>query len=296
MSFTEVMATIEEVLKHELVKISDTSVTVATVLIFLIVVIVTFTLSSVFKHAIRRGFKSRGIDDEGKIGITSRLVHYSTVVIGLAIGFNMLGIDLTGLFAAGAVFGVVIAFAMQNISQNFVSGVILLAERTIKPGDILEVEGKRVRVVNMGIRATIAVTRDNEEIIIPNSILVQSMVTNYTLGDRLFRLSAVVGVAYESDMKLVLETLERVARELPWRHQERDSVVQLREFGNSSVNFRVSVWIDDPWGMHGRGLSLLNEAIWWGLKNASITIAFPQVDVHFDRSVEKALSGLDKNN
>ena len=201
---------------------------------------------------------------------------------------NTLGINLTALFAAGAVFAVAIGFAMQNISQNFVSGVILLLERAIKPGDVLEVEGRIVRVRDMGIRATIGRTMDEEDIIIPNSQLVASPVKNYTLKDSLYRLRTVVGVVYSSDMARVRQVLERTAQELDWKSTHQPPRILMKEFGDSSVNFEVSLWIEDPWTMQQRR-NELNEAVWWALKDAGITIAFPQLDVHFDPQVVGSL-------
>ena len=211
--------------------------------------------------------------------------------MGIAVALHTVGINLTALFAAGALFAVALGFAMQNITQNFASGVILLVERSIKPGDILKVEGKLVKVIRMGIRATVSRTLDDEEIIIPNAVLVQNSVTNYTLKDKLYRLRAMVGVVYWSDMALVRETLEKVARQIPWRVENLDPRILLRQFGSSSVDYEVSVWIDDPWRLQLR-LSELHEAIWWALKEAGITIAFPQVDVHLDPPVMRSLEGL----
>ncbi|MFH1844578.1 MAG: mechanosensitive ion channel domain-containing protein, partial [bacterium] len=177
-----------------------------------------------------------------------------------------------------------------NIVQNFVSGIILLAERTIKPGDVLQVDGRFVKVRHMGIRATIARTLDEEEIIVPNAAIVQGTVTNYTLQDSLYRLRATVGVVYGSDMKLVRETLETAARSQSWRYPAKDPVVFMTDFADSAVVWEVSVWIDDPWVMR-RAKSDLNEAIWWALKEQGIVIAFPQVDVHLDEEVVRALRG-----
>ncbi len=133
----------------------------------------------------------------------------------------------------------------------------------------------------MSIRSTHARTLDDEEIIVPNSHLVQSIVTNFTLRDTLYRVSSEVGVSYGSDMKRVKETLEQAAGAVEWRTRDRDPVVLLVGFGDSSVNFKVSVWIDDPWTMM-REKSALNETVWWALKDAGITIAFPQLDLHLD--------------
>ena len=273
-----------------LFEISGTTVTVATLISFAVIVIVTFVLASLMQRGVARAFSKKGQEDVGTTAVASRLVRYLILIGGLGIGLHTLGINLTALFAAGAVLAVAIGFAMQNISQNFVSGVILLLERAIKPGDVLQVDGRMVRVRDMGIRATIARTLDEEDIIIPNSNLVAVAVTNYTLQDSLYRLRTVVGVVYSSDMALVRRVLEKTAGELEWRSRQHEPRILLKEFADSSVNFEVSVWIDEPWSMQ-RLRDRLNEAVWWALKEAGVVIAFPQVDVHFDPPVVEALGG-----
>jgi len=143
----------------------------------------------------------------------------------------------------------------------------------------------------MGIRATIARSLDEEEIIVPNSAIVQSTVTNYTLRDSLYRLRCTVGVTYGSDMARVKEVLQKVAEGISWRTQMRDPMVLLTEFGNSSVNFEVSIWMEDPWRIRS-ARSEVHEGIWWAFREAGITIAFPQLDVHFDPPVVESLQGI----
>jgi small-conductance mechanosensitive channel len=130
-------------------------------------------------------------------------------------------------------------------------------------------------------------TRNEEEIIVPNSILVLSMVKNYTLSDASFLLSSTVGVVYGSDMRKVREVLEATAKSIPWRDGTKDPRVLMTEFADSAVNFKVFVWTNEPW-IARRLTSGLNEAIWWALKKAGIVIAFPQLDVHFDPRVDGA--------
>lgn len=270
-----------EALDAHLLTIKGTAVTVGSVLTFLLICIATILISKLIQRAIRRGFNRRRVTDEGTVAVTTRLTNYVVLTIGLGIALNTLGIDLTALFAAGAVFAVGIGFAMQTIAQNFVSGVILLVERSISPGDVIEINDELVRVTKMSIRTTHARTLNDEEIILPNSTLVQSIVTNYTLNDTLYRVSADVGVSYDSDMDLVHATLTRSAEALEWRVQDKAPVVRIGAFGSSSVDFKVMVWIDDPWhaeAMKGR----LYSAIWDALKEAEITIAFPQLDLHLD--------------
>jgi small-conductance mechanosensitive channel len=276
---------------YRLFDLAGTPITLATLVVFFVIIVATILFSRILQRAVIRTLKFRGVDQEGTLGVATKLAHYAVMVLGLGIGLQTIGINLSALFAAGAVFAIGLGFAMQNLAQNFVSGVILLMERVIKPGDVLQVEGRFVKVVRMGIRATIARTRDEEEIIVPNSAIVQSTVTNYTLRDSLYRLRCPVGVVYGADMRLVRETLERTATNIEWRTQDKEAVVLLTEFGSSSVNFEVSVWMDDPWNQR-RAKSKLNEAIWWALKEAEVTIAFPQLDVHFDPPVIASLDAL----
>ncbi len=274
-----------------LFKLAGTEVTVATLVTAILIVLVAFWVSRLLRKASGKALKGRLPVDEGALGVTSRLVHYLIVMTGFGVALNTMGINLTTLFAAGALFAVAIGFAMQNLTANFVSGVILLTERSIKPGDVLELEGQMVRVRDMGIRSTVARTLNDEDLVIPNSQIVQSTVRNYTFRDMLCRLRVTVGVAYGSDLETVRTTLETAARKLDWRSSNKEPVILLTEFGSSSVDYEVSVWIEDPWNSR-RARSDLREAIWWSFKEADVTIAFPQVDVHLDPPVVDSLQGL----
>ena len=260
----------------------ETAVTVGSVAAAFVVLLLSWVVSQLVQRAITRALGSREGAREGGVRATRRLAHYSVMLVGTLLALRAVGIDLSTLFAAGAVFAVGLGFALQNITQNFVSGVILLVERSIKPGDILEVDGRVVRVQRIGIRAAIAKTLDDEEIIVPNSLLVQSSVKNFTFGDSVYRLRATVGVTYGSDMKRVREVLEETAKATDWRIKDREPLILLSEFADSSVVWEVSVWMDNPWRMR-RSKGALQEAIWWAFQENDITIAFPQLDVHFDR-------------
>ncbi len=267
------------VLNAPLVTIGRTPITLMTVVLVGVIVLATFWLSRLARRGTTRAMALRGVRDAGTVGIASRLVHYVVIVLGLGIAFQTIGLDLGALFAAGAFFAVALGFAMQNVAQNFVAGLILLTERTIKPGDVLEVEHRVVRVTRMGLRATVARSRDEEDLIIPNSILVQNTVTNFTLRDSIFRLRATVGVSYDSDLEEVMRVLRESAVALPGRLSDREPRVLLTEFADSSVVFEVSVWSDDPW-MARVTKSELHQAIWWAFKRSGIVIAYPQLDVH----------------
>ncbi len=274
-----------------LFSLGGTDITSLTILIVGFMIVATWWISHFLQRGLDRALFRRGVSDPGTAAVTKRLIHYAIMAIGLGIAVSQVGINLSALFAAGAIFAVGIGFAMQNIAQNFVSGLILLVERVITPGDIVEVEGRTVRILKMGIRTTVARTRDEEEIIIPNASLVQTAVKNFTLDDPLYRIRCAVGVHYDSDMRAVKQALDEAARSVPGRMEGREPVLLLRDFGDSSVDWEVSIWGEDPW-LAPRLASALREAIWWAFKDHGIEIAFPQMDVHFDPPVEDAFRTL----
>jgi potassium efflux system protein len=281
MALGDIGVWLQSLLDTELVHVSGTSVTVATALTAILVIAVSFLVSRLLRRGIRGFLVERRGASEGPTTTALNLLHYFILVVGFAVALQTIGIEIGSLFTAGAVFAVGLGFAMQNIAQNFVAGVILLTEQSIRTGDVLEVEGTVVKVQQTGIRATIVRSRDGEELIVPNATLVQSTVRNFTLKDSSYRLRTTVGVGYDSDLSQVRETLQQVADKLPWRAPDPAPQVLLSEFGSSSVVYDVAVWMRDPWRARRRQ-SDLNEAIWLGLRNNGIRIAFPQLDVHFD--------------
>ena len=285
------MDALQQVLDQPLLMLGGTPVTVGTIAVAVVILLVSIVISMLLQNAMSRAMQRRKMGDEGTLAAMRRLVHYAVMLVGTGIALDTIGVSLGALFAAGAVFAVGLGFAMQNIAQNFVSGIILLIERTIKPGDILNVEGTVVRVIQLGVRSTLVRSRDDEDIIVPNSVLVQSMVKNFTLRDALYRIRVPVGVVYRSNMAEVHRVLRETADQLPWRVQSVEPRVFLREFGDSSVNFEVSVWINDPWDAPA-ARSKLHQAVWDALAQAGVTIAFPQLDVHFDGPIEESFKAL----
>lgn len=282
----------EVVLSAPLFRLAGTKFTVGSILVFVAVVALALLFSRFLRSALRNLLLRHGWK-ESTLGAVTGLLHYFILVLGVLLAFRVVGVDLSALFAAGAILAVGVGFAMQNVAQSFVAGIILLAERAIKPGDILEVEGRVVRVLDMGIRSTIARTRDGEDLIIPNATLIQSTVKNYTLKDSAFRVRASVGVVYRSDLAAVREVLESVARSVSdrWGVPDPPWQVILSGFGSSSVDYEVAIWMRDPWSAR-LAISELHESIWWAFRERGITIAFPQVDVHFDPPVEEGVRSL----
>jgi potassium-dependent mechanosensitive channel len=283
MSFHAIWQHIYQVLQLKLFDLNGKPVSPFTVLLFLVMSLGAIWVSRLAKMATQRALAMRPKVDRGTARVIARLVQYVVLGVGIAMAIENLGFDLAALFAAGAFLAVGVGIAMQGVTQNFVAGVSLLLERTIKPDDILMVDGRVVRITQLGVRAAVARTRDEEDLIIPNSLLAQQIVTNYTLHDSLYRLRTTVGVAYESDIDLVFRVLHEVGLASPDRDATHDPRVLLTDFGDSSINFDVSIWIADSWGAP-RAKSRLNHDIWRAFRDHGITIAFPQLDVHLNRT------------
>jgi len=288
----ELLQATREVLDTVLFRIGDTAVSLSTLLTSVIVILLTFWVSRILRRLAEHTLSRRG-GRPGLIGTVTGLIHYTVLAIGFGVALDTAGVDLTALFAAGAIFAVGLGFAMQSIAQNFVAGVILLAERAIKPGDIIAVEGTIVKVAEMGIRASIAQSRDGEDLIIPNSTLIQTTVKNYTLRQSIFRIRIPVGVTYGSDMELVHATLLEActALDADWFSSDIPPAVMMTGFGDNSVNWELAVWIDDPWEWRP-ATSAVHSAVWSAFKEKGIVIAFPQLDVHLDAPVVDSIDRL----
>lgn len=249
----------------------------------LLVLLVAFFLSrqlqSIVKGRLSHGDKS----DDDTIQTYKNVARFVVMVPGILLAIHVLGVNVSSVFTTSGLFAVALAFAMKNIAENYISGMMIRVERSIKPGDVLEVQGKMVRVEKIGFRDTIARSKEEKDILIPNSHLIQEQISNYTLKDPICRVWTFVGVSYSSDIKKVREVLEGICDSFEGLSDQHAPEVLLTDFGDSSVNYKISVWIEDPW-KSGVVKSRLNEAIWEGLCEADIEIAFPQLDVHFDNT------------
>ena len=245
------------------------------------ILLAAYWVSRMLQQRIDRRLRQDSHNHEATISTYKSIARSIVMIPGFLISLHVLGINLSSLFTASGLFAVALAFALKNAAENYVSGLMLRIEHSIKPGDVLETEGAMVRVKSIGFRTTIARTKDEKDLVIPNSQLVQLRVANHTYRDALCRVMTTVGVAYSSDLMKVREVLEDTCDQLEWKSDQHDPEVLLTEFGSSAVNYKISVWTEDPWEA-GHARSHLNEAIWRALQKADIVIAYPQLDVHFD--------------
>jgi small-conductance mechanosensitive channel len=252
----------------------------------IVVLLAVYVISKMLQRCIVRKMKSNGIDNKEAVRVYNQYLHVFLMTIGFLLALHVLGINLATFFHTGGLIAIAAAFALKNLAENMVSGMILKIERIIKPGDILETKDTMMKVVKIGFRATVAETKDAKNILIPNAEIIQDRITNYTYTNSLCGVWTTVGVSYSSDLRQVRSILEGICDKLNVSSEYKTLEVMLLGFGDSTVNFRASAWIADPW-QSGRIKSELNEAIWWAFKDAGIKIAFPQLDVHLDDDATK---------
>jgi small-conductance mechanosensitive channel len=216
----------------------------------------------------------------------ARLLHYVLVLVGFMIALSALGFDLKNITILGGALGIGIGFGLQTVVSNFVCGLILLFERPIKVGDVIELGDQKGTVKKLGLRATVVQTFDQAEVVVPNTDLISNPVTNWTLADRRVRLTVPVGVAYGSDVALVMKTLTEIAEENTLVLKDPAPQVLFSALGSSSLDFEFRVWIADFNDLRQVQSELLVE-IDRRFRELDIEIPFPQSDLHL-RSVDQS--------
>ena len=226
---------------------------------------------------------------EPGVGLSiSKLIQYSLILVGFLLALGALGVTLTNITILGGAIGVGIGFGLQAIVNNFASGIILLFERPIRVGDMIQLVDLPCTVKKIGLRSTVVSSRDDADIVIPNSDLVTNQVTNWTLSERRMRLRIPVGVAYGSDVPLVMRILKEIAEgNLSVLSNPASSVLFLG-FGESSLNFELRVWIKDFLDRF-RIQSELIQAIDSRFRSEGVEIPFPQRDLHL-RSIDESIN------
>ena len=211
----------------------------------------------------------------------SQIVSNIVLVAGVFIVLDNAGIHLGTLAVFAGAVGVGIGFGLQNIASNFISGLVILAERPITIGDRVEVAGVAGQVQQIHARSTVILTNDNITMIVPNTKFIDSPVTNWTYGDPRVRFRIPIGVAYGSDLEKVRNALLEVAREDSHVLPQPEPTVFLETFGGSSINLELVVWSKEMSYRPRRFRSDLNFAIAQKLREAGIEIPGPQRDLHF---------------
>jgi small-conductance mechanosensitive channel len=215
-------------------------------------------------------------------------------VIAFIFGLNILNIKLTSLAIFGGAIGIGLGFGLQKITSNFISGLILLFEKSIEEGDLVELEnGVYGFIKNTGARYTLVETFDSKEIMIPNEEFITKNVINWTYSNKQGRIDIEVGVSYKSDIEKARELILEAAREHKMCSKDPAPNCFLREYADSSINFLLHFWIDDVTIGRFEPQSDVMRAIWKKFKENNIEIPFPQRDVHIiNNDVDRSESNL----
>jgi small-conductance mechanosensitive channel len=270
---------VRTILEFPLFKVGNQPITPYDLIAVTLTIIITVVVAGRIRRLLELYFLKRLPVEAGAQYAWAELTQYALWVVGFLIGLKLLNINLTAIAVVAGALGVGIGFGLQNVVANFVCGLVLLVERPIRVNDRITMEGAEGNVRAINFRSTTIQTNDNISIIVPNSEFINGKVINWSLGDPTVRIHVPVGVAYGSDLDLVTRTLLQAAVGTNGVMKHPEPEVRFLEFGNSSLNFDLLVWTDDP-VYHLQLRSRLNYAIDEAFRAHGIEVPFPQRDLH----------------
>jgi small-conductance mechanosensitive channel len=287
--FQPALAVARQILAAELGR-GAISFSVGDVLEFVLTVGVAYLVSTFIRFVLQEDVYPRTKMTRGISYAVSSLLNYVILALGFLLALGAIGLDLTKATILAGAFGVGIGFGLQSIVNNFVSGLILLFERPIRVGDIVEVGNLQGEVTRIGIRASTVRTGRGAEIIVPNAQLVTERVTNWTASDRLRRIEIPVGVDYGSAPEKVVEVLEAVARRHPEVLTHPSPQAVFTAFGDSAVNFELRAWTShfEHWA---RIQTELAAGVYAALRDAGMTMPAPQREIRILQNAPDKLRG-----
>lgn len=289
-AFRDIMTQVRQFLEVPLLKLGGTPVTLWAIIQLVVLVALLFYLSGKLRIWIVEQFLTRTRMELGARQATGSIIRYTIIAVGFIIILQTAGIDLTALNVLAGAVGIGVGFGLQNIVNNFVSGLIILFERPIKVGDRIVVGTVEGDVVHIGGRSTTVVTNDNITIIVPNSKFITENVVNWSHNDRKVRFRIPVSVAYGSDVQKVERLLLEVAAANPDVLEKPAPGVRLMAFGDSGLEFELRVWSTTL--IHRRGLltSTINYEIYRVFSEQGIEIPYPRRDVRIIPDGSSAVS------
>jgi len=246
-----------------------------------LIVILIFWLATIVSEFAATQLKRFSIINASNRALATKITQIAIYIIALLIALDFIGIDLTTLTIFSGALGIGLGFGLQKISSNFVSGLILLFEKSIEEGDLLELEdGTYGFIRKASARFTLIETFDGKEVLVPNEDLITSRVTNWTYSNPRGRVEVKIGVSYKSDIQKARRLILEAAREHPRCSVAVEPTCFLLNFGESSVDFTLHFWVDDVTEGRWEPQSDVMFSIWEKFKANNIQIPFPQRDLH----------------
>jgi small-conductance mechanosensitive channel len=275
-----------KLLSTTLFELNGAKISFSSILAALAILLLTFRVAA-FAGRLVNGALAKKSVDSGVRDSLERVTRYVMIGLGVLISLDTLGFTISSLAALGAVLMVGIGFGLQNIAQNFISGIILLVERPVKVGDIIQAGSTTGRVMDIRVRSTVIQTRDDVSIIVPNSKLIAEDVVNESYMGQRIRRKVRVGVAYGSN----LEQVRNILLELALQHEkilkDPEPAVGFADFGESSLDFELYFWTNEIW-LAGGICSDLRFAIEAAFRHYKIEIPFPQRELMIKGQLPKA--------
>ena len=212
--------------------------------------------------------------------LLAKVVRVLLIFLSFLVAMSTIGLDLSSFALLGGAIGVGIGFGLQKVVSNLVSGLILLLDRSIKPGDVIEIDNTYGWINSLRARYASIITRDGKEHLIPNEDLITNRVVNWSFSDKNIRVRVPVGISYDSDPRLAMELCVDAARSSGRVLNDPEPRCLLIGFGDNSVNLELRFWINDPSNGVGNARSEVLLSIWDRFKESGISIPFPQRDLH----------------
>ncbi len=269
----------QELLEYSIFNMGDFTLTVLSLVKFLAYCAVVVVFLQILKRIIYRPVK---MDVSRKFAIYS-LIKYVVLVVAFIFGLQILGFNLSVLLAGSAALLVGVGLGLQNLFSDFVSGIIILIESSVKVEDVIEVNGLVCKVQKINLRTTTVLTREDKYIILPNSDLTRNQLINWTHSNVLSRFEIAVGVDYSSDVNLVMRILKQAAEEHPAVLKSPTPSVRFNDYGDSALQFLIFFWAEEVFRVEGIK-SEIRVRVFELLRENNITIPFPQRVVHLSKS------------
>ncbi len=288
--FRPVFEALRDVFTHQ-VSYGQLSLSLGDIAVFVVAVFLAFWIASLVKVLLHEQVLPRMALADGVDHSIAALTYYAVLMLGLLGALSAAGFKLSQLSLLLGALGVGIGLGLQDVVKNFVSGLILMFERPLKPGDVVDIAGTTGRVHEIGMRATTLRTFDGADVVVPNGALLTEKFTNWTLRDRGKRMDVDVGIAYGTDAALAIRVLERATRETPKVAEEPAPAVLFLGLGESALNFSVRAWTDE-FDDSATVRSDLVTRLYTALAAAGIEIAFPQRDITLRAVAPEALGLL----
>lgn len=284
---------LHEFLESVVVPLGRNKVSLATILQAAISVAVLMVLAMWAGTALDdRLMKMQGLHSSLRV-VMSRMGRAVLVLVSVLVSLSLVGIDLTVLSVFGGAFGVALGFGLQKIAANFVSGFIILLDRSLTIGDMITVGAFSGKVTQINTRYTVLLGGDGVESIVPNEMLISGGVQNMSLSNRMVWLSTTVSVGYETDIDFIFPLLEQAAASVPRVVQSKPPSATLVRFGADGLDLQIGFWIADPENGTGGVKSNVNRAIWRTLQEHKVTVPFPQRELRIVGTAQPALSAAD---